>query len=236
MPFPIIPHTWKKWDYGTCVAGCEWACVSALTCKFKGWKTAVRNISDGCISDTVAAALRRKNGRMQIYLVSYSLRWWWAMLMPAPTECRYYWWQSAGCKLQEGRLISCQVPGSSPHLRAVTRPQHFPLCHPQSEQTNLLLNTPAISRSLLCFLLLHQLFWLLVLLHCKLLSVQSFFLRVPALHFAPLLSVCLSLSFFPLSTWLAVICQIPPWRLLCLNQSELTSFQLICTQVIDFPR
>lgn len=49
---------------------------------------------------------------------------------------------------------------------------------------------------------------------------------------SPLLS-CTSVSLysppFSLSTWLAVICQIPPWRLLCLNQSELTSFRLICT-------
>lgn len=50
--------------------------------------------------------------------------------------------------------------------------------------------------------------------------------------FPPLLvrtSVSLYSPPFSLSTWLAVICQIPPWRLLCLNQSELTSFRLICT-------
>lgn len=35
--------------------------------------------------------------------------------------------------------------------------------------------------------------------------------------------------FFFRSTWLAVIFQIPPWQLPCLNQSELTSFWLICT-------
>lgn len=34
---------------------------------------------------------------------------------------------------------------------------------------------------------------------------------------------------FSRSTWLAVIFQIPPWQLPCLNQSELTSFWLICT-------
>lgn len=63
----------------------------------------------------------------------------------------------------------------------------------------------SLSHQSLWFFLLHQLFWLLVLLHCKLLSVHSFFLRVPALLCFPLLSVCLSLFFLnPLDLQLSV--------------------------------
>lgn len=50
-----------------------------------------------------------------------------------------------------------------------------------------------------------------------------------AVSSSPLLSSLYSLP-FSLSTSLAVICQTPSRRLLCLNQSALASFRLICTQ------
>lgn len=56
--------------------------------------------------------------------------------------------------------------------------------------------------------------------------VLYFYSFSPCNHFPPPLALHTSQS-----TWLTVICQIPPSRLLCLNQSDLTSFQLICTPV-----
>lgn len=97
--------------------------------------------------------------------------------------------------------------------------------HAWNQQTDMLLNIPffeialSLGRYAPCFFfLLHQLIRTSVfLLHWECLSVLPFSLSSSLLP-----------SLF-LTTWLAVICQIPPWRLLCLNQSELTSFQLICT-------
>lgn len=90
--------------------------------------------------------------------------------------------------------------------------------------------------SSLCLILLHQLFRLIQTGFASLQATfcSQFLVGVPSFLCSAFLSspyVCLSLlsTFFSLSTWLAVICQIPPWRLLCLNQSELTSFRLICT-------
>lgn len=99
--------------------------------------------------------------------------------------------------------------------------------HAWNEQTDMPLNIPffkialSLGRYAPCFFfLLHQLIRTSgFLLHWESLSVLPFSLSSSS-------SLPSSLS---LTTWLAVICQIPPWRLLCLNQSELTSFQLICT-------
>lgn len=90
--------------------------------------------------------------------------------------------------------------------------------------------------SSLCLILLQQLFRLIQTGFASLQTTfcSQFLLGIPpflcsALPFPLHMSVCLYSPPFSLSTWLAVICQIPPWRLLCLNQSELTSFRLICT-------
>lgn len=73
---PIIPHTWKKWDYSTGVAECEWVCVSAVTCRFKGSKQQHKTArqknclidfppQNGCICGAVAAGSQCKAGRVQ---------------------------------------------------------------------------------------------------------------------------------------------------------------------------
>lgn len=83
---PLIPHTWKKRDYSTGVAECEWVCVSALTCRFKGskqiqklknykkCKTKTRLIDftawNGCICGTMAAGSQCKTGRVQTISMS----------------------------------------------------------------------------------------------------------------------------------------------------------------------
>lgn len=72
----------------------------------------------------------------------------------------------------------------------------------------------------LCVFLLHQLF------RVSFGPLQTAFLSRNISSSSSFFLLCMSLS---LSTWLAVICQISPWWPACLNQSELTSFRLICT-------